>query len=308
MGSRPMKYDEKRSGRTVFKKFADINDLFISTYHVGPYGGCEFGCAYCDAWSHGELPLNKNICAYSDFLEKFSAELPNTNPDEAIGFTLADPYQPVEKVYRLSRQALKILGSHQRSVVILTKSPLVLDDIDLLKQMNTHAFAIVATTLVTFDQNLLPHLEAHAPLPEDRMAMMATLKDSGVPCGFALNPILPFLTDNKQKILNLLKTLSKVRPDFIVWDYLWIPNPCHKNRIKKILDDIDDRLVPKYNTLYNGNPQPDREYRRSTDRFLIKACRRMSLEPRIPPRLYQDHLAPASVAELKERRNAFLSF
>lgn len=300
-------YNEKKYEGKILKKITDVNDLFLATYHVAPYKGCEFECNYCDGLSHSDQPIDETRCSFSNFVKRLATELQKIDSKEIIGFTLGEPYQSAEKRYRLSRESLRLLGTYNQPALVLTKSPAILEDIDLLKWLNTRTLAIVAATIVTLNKTLFNHLECKAPLPAERTSMIEKLSHSGVPCGFALNPIIPFLTDDRKDLLNLLETLAKVKPDFIVWDYLWIPNECHKKQIKDLLQNIDDALIPKYDTLYQSNAQPSLEYRTSMNRFLIKACQSLGLEPRIPPKLYQNYLVPEKVVELIKRRDEFLS-
>lgn len=300
-------YVEHHFVGNVLKKFQNINDLFLASYHTAPYGGCEFGCAYCDAWSYSDQPINETIYCYTNYPELLSAELSSIGPGEIIGLTLGEPYQLAEKQYRLTRQALEIFDAQKRSVLILTKSPLILKDLDLLKRLNTNGLAIVVTTIVTLIPKLHHQLEFQIPLPEARIAMIDTLRQNGIPSGFALNPIMPFLTDNKQDLLHLLKKTAEVKPDFIVWDYLWLPSIHHRQQIKNLLQKVDDALVAEYDALYQHKPQPSLAYRKSMDRFLIRSCQKVGVEPRIPPRIYQDYLAPEKVKALQKRRNDFLA-
>ena len=300
-------YSECKFEGEVFNKFEGINDLFLAAYHIAPYGGCEFGCAYCDAWAFSDKPINENICSYSNLLEKLEAQLPNTDPKEFIGFTLGDPYQPAEKHFRLTRKALERIGADNRSVIVLTKSPLILENLDLFKQLNTHAAAMVVTTIITLDAKLLRHLESKVPSPKERIAMISSFKGAGIPSGFALIPIIPFLTDEKQGLLNLLELAAEVKPDFFVWEYLWIPNRRYRIQIETLLHDIDKSLIPKFKALYQDNAQPDITYRNSIDRFLIKTCQKIGLESRIPPRFYQNYLPYEKVSELIQRREKFLA-
>ena len=298
-------YLEGSCGDTVFRKFGELNDLLIAVYHIATYGGCEFGCTYCDAWSYSDQPINSKIYSYRDLPGRLPGELKNVEPGEAIGFTLGDPYQPAEKRYRITRRILELLKENGRPVIILTKSPSVREDLELIKEMNADSFAIVATTLVTLDDSLLSRLESRVPAPEERIRTIGTFKKAGIPCGFVLNPVIPYFTDNRQHMFNLLETVAKVSPDFVVWDYLWIPNDRYRKRMVNFLGDSN--IIGKLDALYGNNPQPASEYRGNMDRFLIESCRKLGLEPRIPAGIYQKHLHPGKVLQLKERRTVFLA-
>jgi DNA repair photolyase len=300
-------YYEDNFNGDILRKFDEINELFISIYNIATYGGCEFGCAYCDAWSYSDQAINKKICSYSNLLKRLPMELENIESDEAIGFTFSDPYQPAEKHFRLTRKTLQLLKKHNRSVFILTKSPSVIDDLDLIREMNKNSFAIVATTIVTLKKELLAHLEYQVPVPEDRINTIGMFKQSGIPSGIVLNPIIPYLTDDRQDIFNLLETVSKISPDFIVWDYLWIPNQRHRKQIENFLSSIDNKIIDKFDALYMNNPQPSYEYRKSMDRFLIESCRKLGLESRIPVKFYKNYLNPEKVLMLKEKQRLFFT-
>ena len=297
-------YEDSYQG-DILRKFTEIND-FIATYHIRTYGGCEFGCAYCDGWSHSDQAIDEKICSYSNLLERLSSELKSIKSDEAIGLTLSDPYQPAEQHFRLTRKTLELLNNNNRSAVILTKSPLVLDDINLIKKMNVDSFTIVATTIVTLNEDLSALLESKSPDPVDRIELIGKLKSFSIPCGFVLNPIIPFITDDKQDIFNLLKSLASVSPDFILWEYLWIPNSRHRNKIVSILEQIDNNIASKFDTLYMNNSQPSIDYRESLDKFMIQSFKQLGIEPRIPIEIYQDYLNPDKVKHLKERNTAFI--
>jgi len=288
------RYFEEHSNRNAPRlppRHEEVNELLLASYHLATYGGCEFGCPYCDAWSFDECPLNENIRAFVDLPERLATELPRIDSGDVIGLTRGDPYQPAEQVYRVTRKVLKVLMDHKHPCLVLTKSPSVLEDLALLQTLNQRSFAIVVMTVVTIDDSLSHLLESQVPTPAERVNTRATLQRAGIPCGFALIPIIPFLTDDEEHLSRTLETLATAQPDFVLWDYLWLPNEGHRMRMVDLLQDHDRCTLAEYEKLYGDSPQPDISYRRTIDRLMIKHCLRLGLEPRIPPQLYADRLS-----------------
>ncbi|MCL0058498.1 radical SAM protein [Dehalococcoidia bacterium] len=184
----------------------EVNELFLASYHLATYGGCEFGCPYCDAWSYNKHPINENIRAFVDLPERLAKELPRIDSGDVIGLTLGDPYQPAEQVYRVTRRVLEVLIDHRHPCLVLTKSPSVLEDFAPLQALNRHSLAIVVMTVITIDNSLSNLLEPQVPTPAERVKTIAALQRAGIPCGFALIPIILFLTDDEEHLVRTLDT------------------------------------------------------------------------------------------------------
>jgi DNA repair photolyase len=171
---------------------------------INPYRGCEHGCAYCYARpSHAHMGLSPGL----DFESRLFAK---TNIAEALERDLrkpayrcraimlganTDPYQPIERQHRLTRQLLEVLEAYQHPVAIVTKSNLVLRDLDILGPMAEKGLASVAVSVTTLDRQLSRQLEPRAPTPEKRLQAIRGLTQAGIPaCVFAA-PMIPFLND-----------------------------------------------------------------------------------------------------------------
>lgn len=233
-------------------------------------------------------------------------ELPHIDSRDVIGLTRGDPYQPAEQVYRVTRRVLEVLIDHRHPCLVLTKSPSVLEDLASLQELNRRSFAIVVMTVITIDDSLSNLLEPQVPTPAERVKTIATLQRAGIPCGFALIPIIPCLTDDEEHLVRTLETLATAQPDFVLWDYLWLPNERHRMRMMDLLQDHDRCTLAEYEKLYGDRSQPDISYQRTIDRLMLKHCLRLSLEPRIPPQLYADRLSAEMASELMLKRESFL--
>ncbi len=171
---------------------------------INPYRGCEHGCIYCFARpSHAYLNLSPGL----DFETKLFAK---TNAAQALRVELArpgyrvspinlgantDPYQPIERRYRITRQIIEVLGECAHPFTIVTKNALVERDLDLIVPMAQRNLARVFVSVTSLDNRLAAKLEPRASAPHRRIAAIRTLNDAGVPCGVLVAPIIPMITD-----------------------------------------------------------------------------------------------------------------
>ncbi|MCB2052777.1 MAG: PA0069 family radical SAM protein [Geminicoccaceae bacterium] len=173
---------------------------------VNPYRGCEHGCIYCYARpTHNWLGLSSGldfetkILAKHDAAELLKQELAKPGyrcSPLALG-TNTDPYQPAERRLGLTRAVLGVLAETRHPVGIVTKSALVLRDLDILAPMAASGLARVYLSLTTLDREIARTLEPRAAAPHRRLETMAALAAAGVPVGVMTAPIIPALTDHE---------------------------------------------------------------------------------------------------------------
>jgi DNA repair photolyase len=174
------------------------------TQSVNPYQGCEHGCIYCFARpSHAYLDLSPGIdfetrlFAKPDAASLLRAELakPGYRCDPIALGTNTDPYQPIEREWRVTRSVLEVLAEHEHPFTIVTKSALVERDIDLIAPMAQKRMARVYLSITTFDRALARRMEPRAAAPHRRLQALQTLADAGIPVGVMVAPIIPQLND-----------------------------------------------------------------------------------------------------------------
>ncbi|NKB22280.1 MAG: PA0069 family radical SAM protein [Alphaproteobacteria bacterium] len=173
---------------------------------INPYRGCEHGCVYCFARpTHAYLGMSPGLDFETKLFYKPDAarllerELRKSSYEcriMAMG-TNTDPYQPVEKTLRLTRGILEVLSAFNHPVGIVTKSALVLRDLDILGPMAEKGLAQVCLSVTTLDHRLANTLEPRASTPMKRLATIRTLADAGIPCGVMAAPIIPALNDHE---------------------------------------------------------------------------------------------------------------
>ncbi|MGP0061148.1 MAG: PA0069 family radical SAM protein [Beijerinckiaceae bacterium] len=171
---------------------------------INPYRGCEHGCVYCFARpTHAFMGLSAGLDFESRLFVKLGAAELLERELSAQGYqpktiaigTNTDPYQPIERKYRVMRQVLEVLARTQHPVGIVTKSALVLRDLDLLAPMAEKGLVKVALSVTTLDPVLARRMEPRASTPEKRLATIKALAEAGVPTSVMVAPIIPGLTD-----------------------------------------------------------------------------------------------------------------
>lgn len=283
-----------------------INEFFLSSYTLSIYTGCEIGCPYCDSWLYSERPLNETVRVPLDLPQRLAGELADVDRGDLVAITaLSDPYQAAEQTYRITRQTLQVLADVGQPTLLLTKSAAVLEDLPLLQRINERSLAVVMTTLLTADPHLSERLEGKAPPPAMRLEMLAELKRAGIPVGVAILPIMPYVNDTDGALRGLLRACADAGVDFVVWDYLHIPNERHRVRINEILARLGSYPASYYRDIYNGAPTVQSIYRQDRDGELLTRCDGLGLEARAPHKVFAGKIAPRNEAALLLKHAAF---
>ena len=174
------------------------------TQSINPYQGCEHGCIYCYARpSHAYLGLSPGLdfetklFAKGNAVQLLRAELSRPAYRCAVISIGAntDPYQPIERKYRITHGILEVLAECDHPLAIVTKSALVERDLDLLAPMGKKGLVQVFVSIGTLDHELMRTLEPRSAAPKRRVEVLRALSEAGIPCGVLVAPIIPFLND-----------------------------------------------------------------------------------------------------------------
>ncbi|NKN38524.1 PA0069 family radical SAM protein [Agrobacterium sp. a22-2] len=193
---------------------------------LNPYRGCEHGCIYCFARpTHSYMGLSAGLdfeaklFAKPDAPKLLERELskPGYKPRTLAIGTNTDPYQPIEREWRIMRQVLEVLNKANHPVAIVTKSALVMRDIDILASMAERGLAKVAVSVTTLDRKLARTMEPRASTPSRRLEAVKALSEAGIPTGVLMAPVIPALNDHEiERVLDSAKAAGAVEAGYVI--------------------------------------------------------------------------------------------
>ena len=187
--------------------YVQAKGILSATNGMNMYRGCQHGCIYCDTRSKC-YQLNhvfEDIEVKQNAPELLERALKGKRSRCMIGTgSMTDPYMPLEKELKLTRRLLEIIARYEFGLAILTKSDLILRDLDLLKSINEKSKCVVQMTLTTYDEELCKKVEPNVCTTKRRVEVLKTLRDNGIPTVVWLSPFLPFLNDNEENIRGLM--------------------------------------------------------------------------------------------------------
>jgi DNA repair photolyase len=266
------------------------------TQSINPYQGCEHGCIYCYARpTHAYLDLSPGL----DFETKLFAK---PNAAELLRSELArpgyvcdpialgsntDPYQPIEREWRITRQLIEVLAGCDHPLTITTKGALVLRDLDLLAPMAAKGLLRVTVSIAMLDKSLARKLDPRAAAPQRRLETIAALAQAGIPVGVNVAPVIPQLTDHEIEAVleaaaaagarhanwTMLRLPLEVAPLFRAW--LDAHYPLRAAHVMSIVRQI--RGGRDYQSGFGVRMGGQGEFADLVRRRFALACRRLSL-------------------------------
>jgi DNA repair photolyase len=230
------------------------------TWTINPYRGCEFACKYCYARYTHEFMEMRNGADFERkiYVKQHAAhwlrqELGQVKPGEEIAIgTATDPYQPAEKRYQVTRGILEELARHRDlELGIITKSNLILRDVDLLRQIARNNRLRVNLTITTLNVDLARLLEPRAPRPDLRLEAVRRLSREGIDTGVSCAPVLPGITDSPRSLEALVRATAEAGGKHIFANPLFL-KPCSAAVFFPFLETEFPQLVAGYRQRY-GN-------------------------------------------------------
>lgn len=262
-------------------------------WSLNPYVGCEFGCSYCYArythryvverahdagkltdaefadyrGEHGWEAFEKRIFVKEQVVGALDADLKRVPPGECIVIgTATDPYQPAERTFKLTRAVLQRLTRCEGlSLGIITKSPLITRDCDLLLKLQIRNELQIHLSLITADAALARKLEARSPVPGARLRALKKLTEAGVNAGLIVAPVLPGITDDFAHLDALFGAAKAAGARFIHAGALRL-YPAVRDRFLPVLAEHFPELVPRYQQAYAKQQGAPRAYAKALAR------------------------------------------
>jgi DNA repair photolyase len=278
-------------------------------WSLNPYGGCVHKCRFCFAVQYRvvadqgtQQDFGTRLFIKTNIVEVLARELrrPGLRGEHITVGTATDPYQPVEGRYKLTRGALALLREHANPVSLLTKSPMIVRDVDLLADLARLASAEVFFSITTVDLDLWRSVEPGTANPFQRLRAMRTLREAGVPAGVLMAPVLPGLTDSAASIEAVAAAAREHNAAYFSANALRLA-PHVKEFYLGYIGDEYPELLARYERAYPGAYAPP-EYRDKLNRRIERiraeygfgghAERRGAPEPSIPARRGQQLALP----------------
>lgn len=277
-------------------------------WSINPYVGCAFGCAYCYARyahrysldrtatanpGHEEMQAARDAMPFwlaferrifvkqnaADALRKVLRHGSDRHQALLHGETIVigtatDPFQPAERRFRITRSILEVLAEHPGlSVCIITKSPLVTRDIDVLKRINRHSKLSIHLSLISLDRELARRIEPRAPTPEARLRALARLRENGIETGINVMPVLPAITDGQEALESLVKAVAERGASYL--------NACSlrlrataRARYLPFIEQEFPHLAKRYWATYGASDKTSAEYSEQLKARMAALCDR----------------------------------
>lgn len=268
--------------KSVLNKQKHVDEWFLSGYSLNPYSGCSFNCEYCytrgSKYGEHQAP---GLAVKINGPQVLVKQLKNRARKREYAFialgSATDPYLPVEEEYQVTHEFLRIILRFHFPVHVLTKSPLILRDLDLLHKIGEKASipqelqdrldqgAILSFSFSTMDPELARIFEPGAPGPEVRLKTMKKCKEAGFMVGAVFMPLLPFLSDTEESLDYMIGRVKKQGADFVLAAGLTLfgegPDDC-KTRYYETLEQYFPAKVGETRALFGESFAPSRKYQR----------------------------------------------
>ncbi len=286
-------------------------------WSLNPYVGCEIGCSYCYARyahryvterAHASGQLSPIECAQFEELsswERFERQifvkrrravltalerdlvrlrLKNTAGNAApivIG-TATDPYQPAEQRFHITRSILRrLLATRDLTISLITKSPRVCRDIELLQKLHSRHSLVVYVSLISTDVSIIKRFEARSPMPHARLGALRKLTDAGISAGINAAPVLPGITDSAFQIDSLMAAASDAGAAFVHPAVLQF-YPAVRDGYLPIVDRQFPDLIPRYRAAYREGRDAPTNYAVAIQRRFQRAARKYGMSTNDP--------------------------
>lgn len=232
---------------------------FSTNWDINPYRGCAHKCIYCFAqYSHKYLDSNEffdDILVKTNVAEALDTDFSKRNwqgcPVNLCGVT--DPYQPIEKQYKLMPRIIETFIRHKNPMVITTKSTLLLRDLDLLAELNKVAYVNIQISASVIDERIRSKIEPNASPTIERLAMLKEITNRGIDTGVLMMPIIPFLTDNIENLDAIFRFAKNNGARNIIPAIIHLrgeTKKCFYEHIQSLFPDLLQKITPLFKGAY----------------------------------------------------------
>jgi DNA repair photolyase len=281
------------------------------TWTINPYRGCEFACKYCYArYTHEFMELRdgadfeQKIFVKQHAADLLRQELRQVGAGEEIAIgTATDPYQPAERRFEVTRAILEEFARHRGlEIGIVTKSNLVLRDIELFQQIAKANRLFVNITITTLNVDLARMLEPRAPRPDMRLEAVEKLNEAGIATGVICAPVLPGITDSPRDLEALVKATAQAGGKYIFANSLFL-KPCSAAVFLPFLEKEFPQLVESYHQRYKDRAFLSASYRKRLSQLMARLRQKHGI--RSDYDRYSQRTHPAVASESSDQMKLF---
>ncbi|MFA5780446.1 MAG: radical SAM protein [Elusimicrobiota bacterium] len=246
--------------QNILNRLSDKFDGFSAVYTLNPYKGCEHACQYCYVLSEKYVPYKKKEEFFYKIQSKTNAafllnESLKKIPQDALIMigSACDPYQPAEQTYKNTRNILEVIYRYKNPVHIMTKSDLILRDIDILSKISAASFLAVSFSIIA-DDDLSEIFEPRAPKPSKRFKAMKILSSSGIRCGVAISPVCPYIV-KEETVKDIIVKANLSGAKYVFSDDLRLRD-INKERFFAFVKKFYPKLFGRYEIIYSKRISP----------------------------------------------------
>jgi len=280
-------------------------------WSINPYVGCAFGCTYCYArYAHRYavdralsapasnhelraeiegmppwLAFERHVLVKKDAAAILGHELRPGSPrlealtsgEVVVVGTATDPYQPAERRFRVTRSVLETLAAHDGlSIVIITKSPLITRDVDVLRRIAERSSLTIHLSLITMRRDLARLIEPRAPTPDARVRAIARLSAAEIDVGINVMPVLPGITDGPADLDTLVRQVASAGATHVNACALRLRSTARARYLPFIAEHFP-HLADRYARSYAAGHQLSQHYRDGLRQFFQSLCARVGI-------------------------------
>ena len=296
---------EEVKARSLLSKRIKADSWFHSNHSMNLYRGCQFACAYCDGMSeyyhvddfqtHIRVKVNAqevlrrelkkleyrktpSLLDYTDLKTEYK------KPIIGVSGGVSDSYQQAEKEYKLTRRVLEVILEHELPIFLLTKSDVVLRDIDLLKEINRKAFANVCFSITQMDETKKQQYEPASSSTAERFRALKTLRGEGIRGGVMAMPLIPYISDSVENMQALVSEAKRSDSEFVLFGGMTLKPGRQKRHFLDAVRKYDPEKLERVKEVYaNENRYGMPEWGKVPLNVMAvghQVCRKLGVNPR----------------------------
>jgi DNA repair photolyase len=267
----------EKEAKSILNRRKQVNEWLWDRYTVNPYEGCAQACEYCDSVSHRyhrHADFHRTVYAKVNAPVVLRRQARRRPPDVVVLSSATEPYQSAEARYRLTHKCLEVLLELGFPVHIVTKSPLVTTDTDLLKAIHTHCDLRVSFTILTLRDRPCRALEPRSPSAIRRLEALESLASEGICVGVLMIPLVPFFVDSRDNVEEVVSAAKDAGASYLLAGGLTLRDR-QEERWYDFLRDQYPEMAGRFRLL------PD-DHSTNAARVVSEVCRSRGIAERVP--------------------------